>query len=141
MIDFKINSTTYKIKTRWQEITWSQYCELVVADSIEKKLEVCTGIPNELIKEIPFESLSMICSLIQFIDTHEELHLISKPYTAEISVAMESYGKLERSKLAINNAENPMQSGAKVVEIYTGEKINDKPVTEVFNMVTFFLSK
>jgi len=141
MIELKLNDTNYQIKTRWEDVTWAQYCKLLTAKELNTRLSITTGMDAEIINILPFETLSNLLSLSSFVDEHEQLPLLSKPYESQLNIGAETYGKLERAKLAIKKHENSIESGARIVELYTGEKISDKPVTEVFNIVSFFLSK
>lgn len=141
MIDLKINGTTYHIKTSFKELTWGEYVNAISGATMER-IAVLSSIPVEVLSALPLQRLSEIIGLVSFFDEQEVLGAICKPYESEMVIGQESYGNLEKAKGLIKKFGNePMKAGAGIVKIYTGEDITGKPLTEVYNMVAFFLPK
>ena len=137
----KINGTEYNIKTSFVQLTWSEFVSAIESNGL-KRVSVLSSIPIELLESMPLTQLSEIINTITFFDSVDEIATYSKPYTSDLSVGSETYGKIEKAKALLKKYQsNTLKAGAEIVKTYTGEDISSKPVTDVYNMVAFFLPR
>lgn len=135
MIVIAVNNINYTVPTKWEDVTWNQYQQVVANSEPLNVFKVLTGIT----KPLPISTLADILRLLSFTESHDDLPVLSKPFDSK-DVGQEPYGKLENAKVALKKYNDPMEAGAEIVELYTGQEILSMPVTEVYNMVAFFLA-
>lgn len=141
MIEIKLNNTPYQLPASWNDVTYAKYCDIVTAqtESLSKRLSVYTGIDEATINQMKLKSLNMLADITEFLDSPDDVHDFAMPFESEINIAHESYGKLEQAKQAIQNKPHPIIGAAEVIKIYTGEDINEQPITKAISQVAFFL--
>lgn len=133
------------IPTEWSDVSWSLYIKLINEDdgTIEKRIAILTGIEYEQILNLSVEDIINLIPVISFSFDLEELkkaNQVPEQYK-NWYIGNQSWAKLEEAKqhLAKLDGKDPMNAGNDIVRIYHGEEINDKPVTEVLGLATFFL--
>jgi hypothetical protein len=141
MIELKINSKPYHIKTSFKEMTWGEFVAAISANNLLDRVSILSGIEREIIDAMPLQRLSEIMGLVSYFDEVESVAIIADKYQSDLVIGHESYGKLEQAKQQLKaNQSNPMKAGAAIVKIYTGQEIESKPLLQVYGMVSFFLS-
>lgn len=148
MIETKINSIPYDIRTNWNEVTFDQYCEIVKAKNISfaDRVSVYSGIPLDIVNQMSLNQMEDVMNFVSFMESFDTVDAFALAYESELTVSEQPYWKIEKVKQLLKGTTNPILIGAEVVDIYTsdadgngGIKINDKPVTEVIGMCAFFL--
>jgi hypothetical protein len=149
MIEIKLNEAAYPIRTSWNDVTLSAYCDIVKAKGkpLAERLAIYSGIPIETVNALNFEQLAMIADLTAFMDNPDIVHAFAVGYESELNIGDQPYWKVEKAKQLLKNNPHPITVGAEIVELYTGDKdgeggqkISDRPVTEVIGMCAFFLT-
>ena len=142
MIELKINGKPYHIKTSFKEMTWGHFVAVISANNVLDRVAILSGIEREIIEAMPLERLSELMGMVSYFDEVESVAIIANKYQSDLVIGHETYGKLEQAKNQLKKHQaNPMKAGAAIVKIYTGEDIENKPLLEVYGMVSFFLSK
>ena len=150
MIEIKILETGYNVRTSWNEVTLKDYCEIVKAQSKEwvERLSVYSGIPVDILHKVKLKQLQILLDLVEFMDEPDIVQAFGVGYESEIKIGEQPYWKIEKCKQLLKDNPFPITVGAEIVELYTGdadgnggEKISDKPVTEVIGMCVYFLSE
>lgn len=143
MIKVKLNDVVYQLPTSWADITFEKYCTIVAAEdgNIIARLTAASGIPVELLDKLPLSSLTSLTEVLAYTDEPNAAYLFSKPYeNKEFNIGKENYSKIEEAKILLSKAEKPILAAAGIVKIYTGEDINNQPVTECLSKAGFFLA-
>lgn len=150
MVEIKILETDYKVRTSWNEVTLSAYCEIVKAKDLHwvERLSIYTGIPAEIIHKVKLKQLQILLDLVEFMDEPDVVQAFAVGYESEIKIGEQPYWKIEKCKQLLKDNPSPITVGAQIVELYTGDidgnggqKISDKPVTEVIGMCAFYFDQ
>lgn len=150
MIEIKILETDYKVRTSWNEVTLKEYCEIVKAQSKDwiERLSIYSGIPLDIINKIKLKQLQILLDLVEFMDEPDIVQAFVIGYESEMKIGEQPYWKIEKCKQLLKDNPFPITVGAEIVELYTGdvdgnggEKISDKPVTEVIGMCAYYLDQ
>jgi len=148
MIEITILEKVYNVRTSWNEVTLNDYCEIVKAQSkpIQERIVVYSGIPFDIVIGLSVKQLTMLGDLVEFMDTPETVQAFAISYESDFNIGEQPYWKIEKCKQLLKDNKYPVSVGAEIVELYTGdadgnngEKLGDKPVTEVIGKVAFFL--
>jgi hypothetical protein len=149
MIGIKIGETDYSIRSNWNEVTLDDYCEIVKAKdkALFERLSLYSGVPLEVIEQLKFKQLILLCDLLEFMDDFDSVNAFAIGYESELTIGDQEYWKIEKAKQLLKGNATPITVAAEIVELYTsdkdgngGMKIGDKPVTEAIGMAGFFLS-
>lgn len=140
MVELTINEKKYLIKTSWDDVPYSFYAELKNPYGTELKLidriSKFTGIEPDVVSVFTLTQLSAIIELTSFMESDITAF---KPVQIDTQIGKESWGKMEAAKQVFAKVENPYLAIAEVVKQYTNFDILDKPVSEVYAYVDFFL--
>lgn len=137
----KINDKDYSIKQTWKEFTYSELCEVVKSCELPllEKVSKFSGIPFSVINTLTLPQMSFICDSVAFMEEYENCLLFVKDYKDDLSIAKETYGKLELAKTHLRG--KPLLALGKIVEIYYGEDISDRPCLECLGKGLSLLEK
>lgn len=141
----KLDGTNHKqlIPICWRDITWSKFVQLkgIKGNELEK-LAFISGIDLNILLTNPLFLRALIDSCAFLWDEDVEIYATRIKEEHKTTIASLEWGKLENAKSAISQSgANIWQAGNEVVKTYLDFEINDKPVTEVIGVVSFFLSK
>lgn len=142
MIEVKVCDKIYNIRSSWMDVTYKQYCEILLAQDLSwsKRLHIYTGIEEKILARMKLNGLTYLLDAVSFMDDPDTVNEFAFPYESDLKIGHETYGKLEQAKQALTNAAHPMLAAGEVVNIYTGEDIAEKKVTDVMGCIAFFLS-
>jgi hypothetical protein len=62
----KIQKKKYIIPTSWDNVTCSQFQQLLLAKDIFDRIHVLTGIPREIAENLAWDSIQIILTAIEF---------------------------------------------------------------------------
>lgn len=126
----KINDKDYSIKQTWSEFTYAELCSVVNACELPlvEKLSRLSGVPIDIINSLSLPQMAFLCDSVSFMEEYENCLLFVKSYKDELSIAKGTYGNLEMAKTHLKS--KPLLALGKIVEIYYGEDISDKPCLE-----------
>lgn len=148
MITLNINETPYNIRTNWNEVTLNQYCEIVKANDkpFAERIAIYSQIPIEIINAMKIAQLNVLGEVLEFMEGFDSVNAFAIGYESDITIGEQPYWKVEKAKQLLQNNSFPITVAAEIVELYTGDKdgengqkIGDKPVTEIIGMASFFL--
>lgn len=139
----KIDGKDYHIKQSWAEFTYAQYCEVVKAVELPpvERLAVFTGIPITELNKCTCSQLAVLFEAVAWMESYEDCLLFVKDYSDELSIHKRTYGELEKAKVALQLNKIPLLALGKIVELYYGENINDKPCVDAMGKGLFVLTK
>jgi hypothetical protein len=90
------------IPVRWEEVTFSQFLEILEAPDLASRLSVFTGVDAELLKKAKISNLEVVTGLLSFLDNTEiEMSNIPKEvagYKMPANLGMETIGQFEDMK-------------------------------------------
>lgn len=157
MITYKINDKPYKIPTKWEDITFAKYAEVkdpyLSEQSLLEKLSAYSGISQALIDTFTIGQALDLFRHLAFLESdiieykqvepewiYEKLNALGEKEKVTVSdISKDSWYKLERAKQIFTENENPYLAIAGVIKEYLNLDIMEKPVTEVYGYVSFFL--
>lgn len=148
MITLTINEKQYNIRTSWNEVTLNDYCEIVKVNDkpFAERIAVYSQIPIEIINQMKIAQLNVLSELVEYMEGFDAVNSFAIGYESDITIGEQPYWKVEKAKQLIQNNLFPITVAAEIVELYTGDKdgengqkIGDKPVTEIIGMASFFL--
>ena len=146
MTTVSINEKDYELKTNWNEVSYSEYCNIISAkednsNNLLQRISIYSRIEYSVLELLSATQLAYIMDIVKFMDEPEFVYEFAERYEEPaLQVAIESYGKMEAAKSALMQYKNPLLAGADIVEIYSGEDIRKQPITKSINRVSFFLS-
>jgi len=146
MTTVRINETDYNLKTNWNEVDYSEYCNIInikedKENTLLKRVSNYSGIEYSILEKLSATQLAFIIDIVKFMDEPEFVYDFAERFEEPaLQVANETYGKMEAAKTALMQYKNPLLAGADIVEIYSGEDIRKQPITKSINRVSFFLS-
>lgn len=131
MITVKVDTKEYSFETKWQEFTYSRFCEVVGASdsSLIERLSKYTTIPIINLNGLDFAQISYLTGLCAFMDNHEDAILFCKPYSDDLSIAKETYQKIEMAKTYLQS-KKPILALSEIVELYYGENLKDTLIVD-----------
>jgi hypothetical protein len=97
MIPFKINGSTYKIPSTWNDVTYAQYLALIRPTTIADQIAIFTGIPRETIEKAELKNLEKIGIALSFLyvpPDFQKTNMIG-PYYAPDDVTIQSTAQFE----------------------------------------------
>lgn len=149
MLKFKLSNQTYSVPVSWSEVKYIDF-----AKSREKplteRLSIYTGIPLEIVNNIPLSEIKKIIDIVSFMDEMPDAFV---PVDLDINVGDEHYIKMEQSRKVLETAENQWIAAIEIVKTYTEQKdekgevikkgldISEIPVPESLGYAVFFLNK
>lgn len=133
----RINSTTYDIPTNYSQVKFKDFAQAKTEGmSLENKLSYQTGIPSDILTNLPYAGITKFISALEFWDSEPEFY---EPWESDIEVGNEHYVKLEQSRAALQG--NKWLGIIEVVRIYTGKDISESKVTQAMGYAAFFLTR
>lgn len=148
MITLTINETPYNIRTSWNEVTLNDYCEIVKVNDkpFAERIAVYSQIPIEIINQMKIAQLNVLGEVLEFMEGFDSVNAFAIGYESDITIGEQPYWKVEKAKQLLQNNSFPITVAAEIVELYTGDKdgengqkIGEKPATEIIGMASFFL--
>lgn len=99
MIPFKINRKKYQVPTRWQDVCFLHYIELLKApNNIIHQISIFTGISVESLTKAELKNAERIALAISFLNTHyvpgKPSRMVGK-YVLPTDVTIQSLGQFE----------------------------------------------
>lgn len=97
MITFKINGKPYPIPTRWEDVTYSQYIQLIHAKNLTDQISIFTGISRETLEAAELknlEKISLALSFLSFTPKFDRTEMVG-PYAMPSDVTIQSTGQFE----------------------------------------------
>lgn len=97
MITFKLNNQRYSFPTRWEDVTFQQYVNLLHTSSIADLIHIFTGISRETLQESEIKNLEQINLALSFLSTppkFERSRMVG-PYALPQDVTIQSTGQFE----------------------------------------------
>lgn len=98
MIVFKISGTRYNFPTRFEDVTYLQYVELLRSkNTIQSYISIFTGIPIETLENAIITNLESISLALSFltITPHFDRKRMVGPYVLPSDVTLQSVGQFE----------------------------------------------
>jgi len=148
MIEVNINETPYSIRTNWNEITYSGYCDLVKATekTFAERLSIYTCIPIEDVNRMKLKQFALLSEVVEFMDDFESVNAFAVGYESDVKISEQPYWKIEKAKQLLKDVKQPILVACEIVKLYTSDKdgeggtdISDMPITEAIGMASFFL--
>lgn len=135
----KIGTTDYTFKTAFAEFTFAEFVPIAKAQGLPvmERLTAYTGIPSELLNNLPLTNLAQLIELVQGLENEAVLMALSKPHELK-HVGLESFGKIESVKRRLKGR-HILDAIPDIVEIYTGVHIAEMPLLEVWQMALFYM--
>jgi hypothetical protein len=140
----KIDGKEYHIKQSWDEFNYAEYCEIVKAVELPpiERLSKFTNIPIDVFNKCTCPQLAVLFEAVGWMESYEDCLLFCKDYNDELSIAKCTYGQLEQAKVQLQlHKATPLLALSGIVELYYGEKINDKPCVDNLGKGLFVLAK
>lgn len=97
MIPFKIGGVKYNFPTRWEDVTYQQYFEMIRATSLTDQVHIFTRIPRETLNGASITNLEKINIALAFMaitPKFERTNLVG-PYFVPKDIRIESLGQFE----------------------------------------------
>lgn len=92
MITFKINGVKYPFPTRWEDITYQQYFDLIRSKTLTDHISIFTGIPRETLDNAELknlEKISIALSFLSFAPKFDRTKMVG-PYVLPKDVTVQS---------------------------------------------------
>ena len=140
MITVTINSRPKQIPTTWEDIPWKDYCEMLEKGYLKDPVWVAAyllGYDEGFPDGFDIDAIVFLSELLEFTRHPEEMLMV--PYKSDASIANEPWSKFIAAQQALQASEGKITCGGKLVKIYTGEDIDQQPVTEALPKADFFL--
>jgi hypothetical protein len=158
----KIQKKKYLIPTSWDNVTCSQFQQLLLAKDIFDRIHVLTGIPREIAENLAWDSIQIIFTAIEFSTDFTGLDGVNV-YPKEFEgfdISQQPAHTILSVQGVIKSASNKFEDeflkhlycGVDILNIYveqakhTDETLSDiniynEPITKWFGLMGFFLSK
>lgn len=100
MIPFKINGTKYNIPTRWEDVSYTHYIELIKSpNALPHYISIFTRIPVETLQKAELKNLERIALALSFLTMPPKYEgkptPMVGPYTMPKDVTLQSLGQFE----------------------------------------------
>lgn len=125
----------YNIPTSWADVPYKKYIELMEVESLDKQLQILTGITDEDLSRLSAGQKGGLLMLISFTSEAPDIYT-SKDYK---EIGKDTYGKLESAKIALQKVDKPYKAILDILKIYTGEDMSEEPTSIVAPIGAFFL--
>lgn len=140
----KIDGKEYTIKQSWNELTYSEYCEVVNAAELPaiERLSKFSGIHLDVLNKCTSAQLAVLFQSVAWLEDYEDCLLFVKGYDDGLNFPKTTYGQLEQSKVCLQlHGNKPLLALGKLVELYYGDIIDDKPCVDAIGKGLFILTK
>lgn len=143
MIKTTISSIPHEIPSSWNDVTFLKYCDVVMVHDqpFMNRLSVYTGIEVDVLNKLTFPGLQQLIETTAFMDNPDDVMAFAEGYESEINIGHETYGKMETSKQAIQQAKIPLLGAVTMIKEYTGQDISNLPITKTIGQAVFFLTR
>lgn len=139
MIRFKVNSKTVNVPTAWDELTFSQYLQILdLKDDYLQVVSILTGIDYEILKKAEINGLESLIAATSFLSEIPDFdHVTTKvgPYNLPVNdkglfnIQLESLAQFEDMRAvmkgAIDSPKAMIECYVKFVALYV-QKVRDK---------------
>lgn len=143
MIEITVNGEKKMLPSSWRDITWAKYCEVLSAMKlpVHERMAVYTGLPVETLTALTVRAFAALCEAVDFMENHGILPELATPFSSDLNIGADTYGKIEACRQKATNDISPMLAGALICDKYLGEEIKDANVLDVYNKVHVFIEK
>lgn len=145
MNTIKIDKKKYHIKSKWEEFSYREYCEIInsATSSPIDKIVKRSGIPEKVINALPrITDFNTIASLLQFTDTPDNAMLFAPQYVdANLNIGMRKYKELEQCKIFMKQSGQPILVLDKIIKVYYGVEMTDFPCFSVISQGMFVVDE
>lgn len=97
MISCKINKRSYRIPTRWEDVTYRQYVALLDSRDITDYISIFTDVPREILKQSEIKGLEIIDQALYFLakpPSFPPTPMVG-PYIVPVDITIQSTGQFE----------------------------------------------
>lgn len=141
-----------KVATQWSDVTFRQYCKLlankepVFEDLIIKQISILTGMEIEDLAQMEHSFVERLGTMIAFsFDTSMlTAYTVTPKEYEDFRIGKKKYGYIVDLKIALKKIRksnlHDFELSKQIVKKYCEIDVEDKPITEVIGLCTFFLT-
>lgn len=140
-----------EVKTGWGQVTWKEYCDILAntekepEENILRQIEILSGFTRQELEQLGHDFVIRIGTMIGFSYDLDELqsHCVLPKQYEGFRIGKQKYGKVviikQRYRKLKAAGRNDFEITNMLVKEYADIEVENKPITEVIGLCTFFL--